>query len=418
MKRVILLLAMALLSLSSCCNQTKSNNGDIISLYYDDELLRAAKEAVKSQDPAIMDHYMQLKNYTDTAYLEMAPLSIVDDKIHVAPSRDPRDYISLSPYWWPDPSKEGGVPYLRNDGVRNPEVYEYHERRRGELFSRAVQSLAVVYYLSGEEKYAEKAAELIRTWFLDPVKGMNPNMTYAQYVPGMQYIRGTGIIDSRRFLTGFNAAMIISDSEAWSDQDEAKLKRWAQAFSFWLENSVNGLKEVNSANNHGLWYETILQMSIMYSGDYDYLKERIQNYMLPRIDVQVAEDGSLPHELARTLGLHYTTFALEAINLSDIMGDKVGVDVWGYVAENGRSAKMAVDYVLPYYIDPEPWPHQQIKPFTPNRGAVILYHAGKALHNQEYSATAEQIGHDATGGGDNELNIPQINSILYFELNK
>ncbi len=410
---------MAVFSLcTSCSSQSASKGGDIISLYYDDDLLRAAKAAVEAQDPAIMDHYTALKNYTDTAYLEMAPLSIVDDKIHLAPSRDPRDYISLSPYWWPDPNVEGGVPYVRNDGVRNPEVYEYHERRRGEKFSSAVQSLAIIYYLSGEEKYAEKAAELIRTWFLDPVKGMNPNMTYAQYVPGMKYIRGTGIIDSRRFLTGFNAAQIIKDSAAWSDEDETKLKRWAAAFSFWLENSVNGLKEVNSANNHGLWYEAILQISIMYSGDYDYLAQRIKSHMLPRIDTQVAEDGSFPHELARTLGLHYTTFALEAINVSNIMGQKVGVDVWGYVAENGRSAKMAVDYVLPYYVDPEPWPHMQIKPFTPNRGAVILYHAGKALNNEEYSKTAVQIGHEVSAGGDNEFNIPGINAILYYKLNK
>ncbi len=415
MKKLILMAVVAL-SLGSCCGGGSSDK--IVSLYYDDDLLLDAKAAVAAEDPAIMEHYLALKEYTDKEYLEMAPLSIVDDKIHVAPSRDPRDYISLSPYWWPDPNVEGGVPYVRDDGVRNPEVYEYHERRRGELFSVAVQSLAVVYYLSGEEKYAEKCSELIRTWFLDPKRGMNPNMTYAQYVPGMQYIRGTGIIDSRRFMTGFNAAMIIKGSEAWTADDEAKLKRWAAAFSFWLENSVNGLKEVNSANNHGLWYETILQMSIMYSGDYDYLAQRITNYMLPRIDTQVAEDGSLPHELARTLGLHYTTFALEAINLSDIMGGKVGVDVWNYVAENGRSAKMAVDYALPYYVDPKPWPHQQIKPFGTNRGAIILYHAGKAMNNAEYSQTAEQIGQKVTSSGDNEFNIPSINAVLYYKLNK
>ncbi len=412
----ILLFAIAALSLSACCN--KAQNPDIISLYYDDELLIEAKAAIEAADPAIIEHYEALKAYTDAEYLTMETLSIVDDKIHTAPSRDPRDYISLSPYWWPNPETTDGLPYVRDDGVRNPEVYEYHERARGEAFGPAVQTLAVMYYLSGEEKYAEKAAELIRAWFLDPKRGMNPNMTYAQYVPGMERIRGTGIIDSRRFMTGLNAAQIIKDSAAWSDEDERELKRWAGAFAYWLEHSVNGLTEVNSANNHGLWYETILQMAIMYSGDYDYLKERVERYMLPRIDTQVAEDGSLPHELARTLGLHYTTFALESINLSDIMAHKVGVDVWGYVGANGRSPKMAVDYVLPYYVDPKPWPHKQIKPFSSNRGAIMLYHAGKRLGCEEYSKTAVEIGQDVKGTNESISSSPKINSVLYYKLNK
>lgn len=402
MKRILLNVAW-LTTLIAGCSQV--NDDKVISLYYDDQLLIDAREAILNEDPLIMDHYIALKSYTDSEYLTMQPLSIVDDKIHFAPSRDPRDYISLSPYWWPDPNVEGGVPYIRDDGNRNPEVYEYHERERGDLFGKAVQSLAVMYYLSQDEKYAAKAAELIRTWFLDHTKGMNPNMTYAQYVPGMEKIRGTGIIDSRRFMTGLNAAQIIVDSESWSDEDEKALKRWAEAFAYWLENSVNGVTEVNSPNNHGLWYEVIHQMAVMYTGDYDYLREIIIEQQLPRFSLQVAEDGSLPHELARTLGLHYTTFALEAVNLSDIMAQKVGVDVWGYVGENGRSMKMAVDYVLPYYENPEEWPHMQIKPFTPNRGAIILYHAGQRLDDQRYSDMAMKIGQEVGGDGENVNNI-------------
>ncbi|MFI3332650.1 MAG: alginate lyase family protein [Rikenellaceae bacterium] len=413
MKRIFLFVVAAL-AMVSCGSEEQEPK--IISLYFDDELLIDAKAAVAAEDPAIMEYYTALKEQTDAAYLNMAPLSIVDDKIHVAPSRDPRDYISLSPYWWPDPEVEGGVPYVRNDGVRNPEVYEYHERRRGELFNVSIQSLATMYYLSGEEKYAEKAAEMIRYWFLDPVKGMNPNMTYAQYVPGMEKIRGTGIIDSRRFLTGLNAAQMIKGSEAWTAEDEFKLKRWAAAFAYWLENSINGLTEFKAENNHGLWYEVAHQISVMYSGDYDYLRKIIVDQQLPRFGRQVAEDGTLPHELERTLGLHYTTFALEAVNLSAIMGAKVGVDVWGHVAENGRSMKMAVDYAVPYYQEPETWPHMQINPFNQGRGATILYHAGKALGNQEYTDLAFELGRTpANGDGEHKGGFYDV---LYYKLNK
>ncbi len=414
MKRFLLLFVTAVATLSSCCTQTEK---EIISLYFDDQLLIEAKAAVAANDPAIMPHYTALKELTDSEFLEMDLLSIVDDKSHTAPSRDPRDYISLSPYWWPNPDTKDGLPYLRNDGVRNPEVYEYHERRRSELFNTSIQSLAMMYYLSGEEKYADQAAAMIRNWFLDPVKGMNPNMTYAQYVPGMDRIRGTGIIDSRRFLTGLNAAQMIKGSQAWTAEDEFELKRWATAFAYWLEHSVNGVTEVNATNNHGLWYETIHQIAVMYSGDYDYLRKIITEQQLPRFGVQIAEDGTLPRELERTLGLHYTTFALEAVNLSAIMGGKVGVDVWNHVAENGRSMKMVIDYALPYYIAPETWPHMQINPFSQGRGATILYHAGKSMGNEEYTKTAFDLGRKPEGGKDNE-HSGSLYNILYYKLLK
>ena len=30
------------------------------------------------------------------------------------------DYLSLSPYYWPDPTKPNGLPYIIHDGIVNP----------------------------------------------------------------------------------------------------------------------------------------------------------------------------------------------------------------------------------------------------------------------------------------------------------
>ncbi len=42
------------------------------------------------------------------------------DKSLLAASGDKHDYYSFPPYWWPDPSKKDGMPYLRKDGETNP----------------------------------------------------------------------------------------------------------------------------------------------------------------------------------------------------------------------------------------------------------------------------------------------------------
>jgi hypothetical protein len=48
------------------------------------------------------------------------PASSVMDKEATPPSGDKHDYMSVGPYWWPDPSNPDGLLYIRKDGETNP----------------------------------------------------------------------------------------------------------------------------------------------------------------------------------------------------------------------------------------------------------------------------------------------------------
>lgn len=354
------------------------------------ERLEAAVRACRAGDARAVEAVAALRDAA-AEYLAMEPVSVADKEI-LPPSGDRRDYMTLSPYWWPDPSREDGLPYIRRDGERNPEVYDYPERVNSGRLGDAARVLSLLYAATGEERYAAKCAELLRVWFLDPERGMNPNMTYAQLIPGRTTVRGTGIIDSRRFCRAFSAAALLRGSESWSERDDLALRRWAGEFLRWLETSENGRKEIRSSNNHGLWYDAIRLMAAACAGDTEHVREIAAESLAPRLDSQIADDGSLPEELARTLSLHYSTFALEAVATADCLAADTGCSIWRYRTSDGRSLEQAVEYLVPYYTAPETWPHRQIKPFDRSRGARILYSAGRALGRDDWVRLAREIG--------------------------
>lgn len=341
-------------------------------------------------------------------YFALEPFHVTEKSL-LPPSGDRRDYMTLSPYWWPNPDSEDGLPYVRRDGERNPEVYNFPERENCNTLGRVVRELALLYAITGEERYAERASLFIREWFLDAEHGMNPNMNFAQGIPGRSVGRGSGIIDSRRFSYAVAAVPLLRGSKSWSDEDEKLMREWAKSFLEWMQSSENGMKEMLAKNNHGLWYDAIRLIYLRLLDNEDAILELVEGSLHKRLDAQIAADGTLPKELERTLSLHYSTFALEAIALSDALLSEDMESLWCYRTESGGSLESVVEYLAPYYLEPENWPHQQIAKFDRERGARILYLAGGALGRGDWIDLARKIGLYNPGESS-------IYSVLYYNM--
>ena len=65
--------------------------------------LEKNKKRVAAKDPSIMAAYKALIKDADKA-LQFGPVSVMEKK-NDPPSGDKHDYMSLAPYYWPDPSK-------------------------------------------------------------------------------------------------------------------------------------------------------------------------------------------------------------------------------------------------------------------------------------------------------------------------
>ena len=282
------------------------------------------------------------------AALARAPYTVVD-KTQTPASGDKHDYMSMGPYWWPDRSKPNGQPYVRRDGQINPErdtnAFDLSDL---EAMSQDVQALSLAFYFTGDEKYATKAAEFIRIWFLGPETKMNPNLNHGQAVPGVVSGRAEGVIDAARLVRVVESLGLLDPSPSLTDDDRAALRDWFAALVEWMATSPIGRDEKAATNNHGVYYDMLITEFALYSGMDDVARAVAGRFGQTRLAPQVAPDGSLPQELARTRSLHYTAWTLTASFDIAQLGSCVGVDIWDYATPDGRSLRKATDFLAAY----------------------------------------------------------------------
>src|SRR5580704_8680754 len=132
------------------------SKSDIIKL--DFKTLAEKRNKVRSKDPTLMPAYEQLLHDADKL-LDYVPVSVMQ-KAAFPPSGDKHDYMSIAPYFWPDSSKPGGLPYINRDGVVNPEVRQYTDKLNMPIVCENIYLLSLAYYFSNEEKYAKHASKL------------------------------------------------------------------------------------------------------------------------------------------------------------------------------------------------------------------------------------------------------------------
>lgn len=351
--------------------------------------LRVAK--ARLADPELAPAYKALLARADRALA--GPVYSVVDKSRTPPSGDKRDYMSMGPYWWPDPAQPNGEPYIRKDGEVNPERNtNAFDANRMEAMAGAVEALALAYYFTGETRYATKAAQLLRVWFLDPATRMNPAMTYAQGVPGRTLGRAEGVLDTYRLLRVIEAVGVLAPSNALNASEQAGLEAWFSAYADWMQTAPTGKEERAARNNHGLWYDYQLATFALFARRPDLAREVLASVGPNRIDPEIAPDGRMPEELSRTKALHYSYFALEPLIGMAELGPCVGVDLWGYRGPQGQGIRPALAYLAQFVGNEAAFPYKDLKPEDATREALPLYDlAAVAYGDAGLAAKAERI---------------------------
>lgn len=313
---------------------------------------------VHLKDAAYSQAFRNLVSLADGDLLLKPPTVMTKEYIPASGSK--HDYVSLARYAWPDETQPNGLPYVMRDGVSNPELKKF-DRNKLSVMANAVYRLSLAYYFSGEEKYAQKATELIRVWFIDKKTKVNPNLRFAQHIPGKADGRCYGVIDAYSYVKMLDGVQLLEKSKSFTQKDSKLLKAWFSQLLKWLLTHPQAIEESYQKNNHATAYDVQVAAYALYTGNKKVFSDIVDNFSKRRIATQIMPDGKQPYELRRTLAFGYSQYNLTHIIDLMLMIKHQGVDFRQYCVSGEHSFFKAMDFLAPYMgKSVSDWPYQQI----------------------------------------------------------
>lgn len=312
--------------------------------------------------------------------IKRKPLTITD---HPCPMSNGtiHDYYSNGSYWWPNPDTQDHLPYIRRDGLLNPENFVEHKN----LILRLSLDASVLYRawkMTGEGKYASMLVRDLVSFFVDEKTRMNPSLRYSQAIPGVCEGRSIGLIDTLQLIDIPVLALDLRKEGAIDESAYSGLSGWFSEYSKWLIESDFGKTESQERNNHSVTYYAELASFSILSERRDEIHASIRKAFKERLIRQMGEDGLFPEELRRTRAFGYSMFVVDNLAAVATLASRKDDNLWTY---NGLMGK-AVDAMLPYVLDKASWPFgEDVEMWdTMPSKSTYLYLASYALGDPRY----------------------------------
>lgn len=395
----------------------------LIGMNYND--LLAIKEDLQNKKPEVVASYNRIINIAN-GILTKTPLKVTDGA--TPPSGNKNDFYTIAKYAWPNPNTPDGMPYYTRDGYINPESQtDTYDLNRYNTTIYYVTVLSMAWFYSDDMRYANKAAELLRVWFINQNTRMNPHFNHAAVVPGVHEGTKEGIIYGVALINMLDYVSILGLSGVWTETDNNAFKQWLSEYTTWLLTSNFGIQESNATNNHSTWYCAQVAAYSIYTGNIN-LADSIVEKGKFHVSQQIQPDGRLPRELSRTKSFHYALYGLKAFAALANCGVIAGNDLWNYETSDGRAIKKAFEFITPYIVKEQPWTWANIDTEEGDENnrinAILFMRDAASIYNTEQLKNAEDsiTSYAATNNdkiwlsGRNRNNPPNLVYNGYMEI--
>lgn len=362
---------------------------DSACLTYDCAQMAEIRTGIQREDSTYAPAYQAMLEKASKA-LQHGPYSVTDKKLLPA-SGSKHDYYSFGPYWWPNPGTKSTLPYIRKDGQINPSSKtDDTDSKRMVLFANDVRALSLAAFYTQDARYAQKARTMLKAWFINKATRMNPNLDYAQAIPGIVNGRGIGIIDTRVLIDVADSIALLHNMGKLPPQEFAQYQHWYAQYTSWLLTSRNGQEEGNWYNNHGAWYDAQVTAFSLFAGNLPQATRQIEIFKNRHLAAQVNTKGELTAELERTRSFHYSNFALAAYARMGRYGEIAGDDLWKFELD-GRRMESAFTFVSQQTGQAATeWKYPELK-YEPNEATGPMLAASRAYKSEDFRRSADAL---------------------------
>ena len=320
---------------------------------------------------------------TAATYAEARPITVTDSTSERS-AGGKHDFYSEGDYWLPDPDNPDG-PYIRRDGMTNPDNFQAHRRAMIRL-NQIAGALTSAYLITEDQEYVRQLVPHLQAWFVNEDTKMNPNLMYGQAIMGKVTGRGIGIIDTVHLIEVARSLGIVQDLGVISSEDVSTMKAWFREYLRWMTTHSFGTEERDNGNNHSVtWALQVAAFAHLLQDEetLEYCRTFYKEALLPD---QMNEAGAFPLELARTKPYGYSIFVLDAMtSLCQILSTPDD-NLFTYTTDSGKNISRGLEFLYPYLKDKDAWPYEQDVMYWdewPVQQPCLLF-GGLALDREKY----------------------------------
>ncbi|HEX7034352.1 MAG TPA: alginate lyase family protein [Pseudomonadales bacterium] len=321
-------------------------------------------------------------------------LDDLDADISGAPVGSAAAFIAVDP---PSRPQDGALLELLREAaddarLRDPSNVAGNDRERssrrdttGGCLQRVfddVLVLCLAWQHGRDERYAEQAVRLVRSWLLDAEDAKRSRRRWPHRSDGCP---SGGAIQMKGVCYFLDAVRVLVNAGRLADRDCAALQEWFGRYLHWLQTSERGRRERAAAGSRGTWYDLQCVSIGVFLGETQVVRDRLRDCR-SRLLHQIDPTGAQHEELKRRNSAHGCCFNLQGwIHLAQL-AESLGDDLWSFESADGRGIRKATEWLLQY--TDRPWPYSQTDRFDHER-LYPIYYAYRARYG--VTCTAEGI---------------------------
>lgn len=280
--------------------------------------------------------------------------------------------------------------WVRKANTVNPEAFTAH---RDAVYGLGVTvaALTAAYTVTGEDRYAARAAEHLRAWFVAPATRMAPSLEFTQILPGTHKARPEGVIETVPLAEVARSVRFLASSDALTAEDLAATRKWFAEYATWMNESRTGGLARDMKDQHG---SSWLFQSAAYAdanvvgltSDDVTLNALRHRFRGTTLRAEIISTGIFPHVVSSPNPYRDCLFNLDLLCLACELLTTRFDNPWEFELQDGPGMRAAMAFHFPAIANRAVWSYPadlaHFKELPGRRISLLL--AGRAYHRPEY----------------------------------